>query len=92
MLHTELGLSLLKDRQQMSILKLVFKYSKKEENVEMYRPDMVLQGRHKVKMKILYTNKDRVIKSPYYLVVNLWNQLERDIQTIINKVDSDYYK
>ena len=37
---------MLKDRRKMGMLKLVFKYIKKEENVEIYRPDMVLRSRH----------------------------------------------
>ena len=42
------------------------------ENVETHhRPDLVLRDRHKVKIKLPYSNKDRVLKSPYYLSVNL---------------------
>ena len=48
---------------------------------------MVLRGRHKVKMKLAFSNKGRVLKSPYYLAVHLWNQLEVDVQTSICKKD-----
>ena len=33
-----------------------------------------------VKMKLAYSNKERVLKSPYYLAVNPWNQLDETIQ------------
>ena len=65
------------------MLCLVFKYSKKLINLVEHRPDMVLRGRHKVKMKLAFSNKRRVLKSPYYLAVNLWDQLEIDVQTSI---------
>ena len=35
----------------------------------MYRPIIVLRGRHKIKMKLPYSNKDRVFKSPGYLIL-----------------------
>ena len=31
-------------------------------------------------MKLAYSNKERVLKSPYYLAVNLWNQLDETVQ------------
>ena len=40
----------------------MFKYSKKIEHLDLYRPDMVLRGRHKVKMKLLYSNKGKSIE------------------------------
>ena len=47
----------------------------------MYRSDLVLRGRHKVKMKLTYSNKDHALQSPYYqiLAISLWNQLEFDV-------------
>ena len=36
-------------------------------------------------MKLPYSNKDRVLKSPYYISVNLWNQLDSDVQKIVSK-------
>ena len=32
-------------------------------------------------MKLAFSNKGRVVKSPYYLEVHLWNQLETDVHT-----------
>ena len=86
-LHSQLGLLTLGCRRKMFMLCLVFKYSKKQINLDEHRPDMVLRRRHKVKMKLAFSNKGRVLKSPYYLAVHLWNQLEVDVQTSICKKD-----
>ena len=31
-------------------------------------------------MKLAYTIKERVLKSPYHLAIHLWNQLDDSIQ------------
>ena len=36
-------------------------------------------------MNLPYSNKDCVLKSPCYLSVNLLNQLNSDVQTIVTK-------
>ena len=87
LLHNQLRLSLLCTRRRKFMLKLIFKLSKSEENVELYRPDIRLRGREKVRMHKPYSNKERVLKSPYYLAVNLWNQLDEEMQTIQNRFD-----
>ena len=33
-----------------------------------------------MKMKSQYSNKGKVLRSPYYLLVNLWNQLDVKLQ------------
>ena len=33
-------------------------------------------------MKLPYSNKDRVLKGPYYLAVNLWDRLDEGIQLL----------
>ena len=48
----------------------------------MYRPKIVLRSRHKIKMKIAYSDKDQVLKSPYYMVISLWNQLDEETRSI----------
>ena len=82
-LHSQLGLLTMGCRRKMFMLCLVFKYSKKQINLDEHRPDMVLCGRHKVKIKLAFSNKGRVLKSPYYLAVHLWNQLEVDVQMFV---------
>ena len=69
------------------MLKLISKLSKSEENVELYLPDIRLRRREKVRMHKPYSNKERVLKSQYYLAVNLWNQLDEEMQTFQNRFD-----
>ena len=56
-----------------------------------------LRARLKVKMKIAFTKKERVLKSPYYLCNKLWDQLDHTVQnlsscfeftTVMKKMDS----
>ena len=35
-----------------------------------------LRGGDKVKMKLPHTNKDRVLRSPFSMAVNLWSHIE----------------
>ena len=62
------------------MLNLVFKYSKRRENLD--GTSIVLRDRHKIKMKFPYSNKDRVLKSPSYMSIDLWNRLEEETQSI----------
>ena len=80
-MHKTFGLCKLKIRRKLFILNTMYKYSKKIENVEVYRPNIMLRTGPKVKLKLPFTAKDRVIKSSYYLVVCLWNKLDADLQT-----------
>ena len=41
-------------------------------------------------MKLAYSNKERVLKSPYYLAVNLWNQPDETVQ--LSKDKEEYKK
>ena len=79
-LHDKLNLKMLTDRRKMFMLKMIYKQSKDPENVNTYRPGIVLRTGPKVKMKLAFTDKDRVYKSPYYLCNQLWNKLDSKIQ------------
>ena len=59
----------------------MFKLSKDVENVDNYRPEMMLRTAPKVKMKIELTDKERVRRSPYYLCNQLWDKIDSSIQT-----------
>ena len=49
---------------------------------------MVLRGRPNVKMKLAFSNKGwGALRSPYYLAVHSWNQLETDVQISLCKKD-----
>ena len=75
-LHKDLNLKWLDDRRKMFMLKIMFKLSKDETNVERYRPEMLLRTGPKVKMKSAFTNKERVLRSPFYLCNRLWDKLD----------------
>ena len=62
----------------------MYKLSKDVDNVNTYRPDRILRTAPKVKMKIDFTNKERVRNSPYYLCNRLWNGLYSEVQTAGN--------
>ena len=48
---------------------------------------MVLLTALKVKMKVAFTNKERVLRSPFYLCNKLWNKLESKVQLSKNVVE-----
>ena len=79
-LHDKLHLKMLYVRRKTFMLKMMYKLSKTEDNVDRYRPEMLLRTGPKVKMKIAFTDKERVKKSPYYLCNQLWERLESNIQ------------
>ena len=54
------------------------------ENVDTHRPDRILRTAPKVKMKIEFTDKERVRRSPYYKCIQLWNGLDSQVQTSVN--------
>ena len=56
----------------MFVLKIMYKLSKDPENVNAYRPEIMLRTGPRVKMKLAFTDKDRVCRSPY-LCNQLWN-------------------
>ena len=53
----------------------------------MYRPERVLRTAPKVKMKIEFTDKERVRSSPYYTCNQLWDKLDSEIQSSKNIVE-----
>ena len=95
-MHKELNLKWLDYRRKMFMLKMMYKLSKDESNIERYRPEMLLRTGPKVKMKVAFTNKERVLKSPYYLCNKLWEKMDSKVQmaqnvvefkTMLNKMD-----
>ena len=80
-LHETLRLKLLTVRRKLFMLKMMYKLSLIDENVDMYRPEMQLRTGPKVKMKITFTDKEWVRRSPYYLCNQLWDKLNSKTQT-----------
>ena len=62
-----LNLKMLSDRRKLFMLTLMYKFSKDEENVNRYRPEITLRTGPKEKMKLAVTDKERVLRSPYYM-------------------------
>ena len=81
-LDVQLFLMNLAERRKMFMLKMMFKYSKFEDCVDHRKPKIELRTRPKVKMKTVFTKKERVFKSPYYLCNKLWDQLTFVIQNL----------
>ena len=79
-IHKELNLKLLGGRRKLFMLMLMYKLSKMDENVNRYRPEMLLRTGPKVKMKVDFTDRERVLRSPYYTCNRLWDKLDVDIQ------------
>ena len=86
-LHDTLGLKLLYVRMKIFMLKIMFKLSLVDENVDLYRPEMQLRTGSKIKMKIPFTDKERVKRSPLYLCNKLWEKLDSETQHLNNVID-----
>ena len=78
--HVRLKLKMLSERRKMFMLTLMYKLSKEEENINRYRPEIMLRTGLKVKMKLPFTDKERVLRSPYYLCNRLWDKLDSTVQ------------
>ena len=47
----------------------------------------MLQTNNKIKLKLDFTNKEGLLKSPYYLMNKLWNKLNVNMQMAPNYID-----
>ena len=83
--HKRLHLDLLENKRKYFMLKMMYKLSRLDCNIACYRPNRVLRTDPKVKMKIDFTDKERVHMSPFYLCNCLWDKLEADIQLSQNR-------
>ena len=79
-LHKQLHLKVLSDRRKMLMLMLMYKLSLDVDNVDSYHPEISLRTRPKVKMKVPFTSKERVRRSPFYKCNQLWDKLDSSIQ------------
>ena len=86
-LHLKLNLKQLHERRYIFMLKMMYKLSQNFENVNNYRPEMLLRTAPKVKMKIEFTDKERVRRSPYHLCSQLWDKIDSSTQTSKNIVE-----
>ena len=61
---------------------MIHKYSRKDEFVDTAQATKFVRGSRKIKTKYPYSSKNRVLRSPYYRCVYLWNQLDYKLQHI----------
>ena len=69
------------------MLKMMYKYSQPQEYVELCKPKMELCAKPKIKMKVSFTKKERVLRSPYYEANRLWEQLDHTVQNLNSVYD-----
>ena len=69
------------------MLTLMYKLGKVGENVNTYRPGMILHTGPKVKMKVGFTDRERVLRSPYYVCNRIWDKLDSDIQNSATMIE-----
>ena len=56
------------------------------ENVDTYRPTIRLRSREKVKFKSNKRNLEKILKSPLYRGIKLWDMIPESIQRSLTKV------
>ena len=86
-LHRKLHLKMLNNRRKMFMLGLMYKLSRIPENVNDVKPERQLRTGPKVKMKVAFTDKERVLRSPYYKCNRLWEKLDSDTQRSLDNFE-----
>ena len=81
-LYDRYNLTSLYQRRAEHLLLFMYKISKNDtKNIEIQRPKIELRSRNKVKFKYKFTNKTKVLNSPYYRGEFLWSQLSPELQS-----------
>ena len=73
------------------MLMYMYKLSLDIENVDTRRPEMVLRTGPKVKMKVPFTEKERVKRSPFYVSNRLWDKMDSNVQTLKSMLEFKNY-
>ena len=60
--------------------------SKVESYLEIKRPEINLRSRHKIKFTMPVTKLTKVLRSPFYRGVSLWDRLSVEVQQATTKV------
>ena len=79
-------IELLRARRRKHHLALMYRLSKIDLYIDHARPEIALRSRNKVKFKIPKTKLTKVLKSPYYRGVTLWDMLPKEVQRATTKV------
>ena len=72
-------------RRKRNLLKILFKESKNECNIDMYRPERTLRSSKNVKLNHKFTRLTKIQQSPYYRGLHLWDELPQEMQKIDTK-------
>ena len=64
-----------------------YKLSQNHDALDVNRPDRILRNRDKIKLKIAFSNKDHVKRSPFYLCNNIWKNLSIETQRCDNNFE-----
>ena len=65
---------------------IMYRLSKLGRHIDRYRPTIRLRSRRKVKFKKQKRNLEKIMKSPLYRGVKLWDMIPEDIQRSVTKV------
>ena len=76
----------LRERRRKHHLSLMYRLSKIETYIDTDRPEIVLRSRDKIKFQTPVTKLTKVMKSPYYRGVSLWDMLNEEQQKATTKV------
>ena len=76
----------LRERRRKHHLSLMYRLSKIETYIDTDRPEIVLRSRDKIKFRTPVTKLTKVMKSPYYRGVSLWDMLNEEQQRATTKV------
>ena len=76
----------LRERRRKHHLFLMYRLSKIETYIDTDRPEIVLRSRDKIKFRTPVTKLMKVMKSPYYRGVSLWDMLNEEQQKATTKV------
>ena len=72
----------LENRRKRNLLKIMYKESKEDTNIDIYRPEQVLHSTSHVKMKHKFTRITKIKKTTYYRGLVLWDNMPQNLQTI----------
>ena len=75
----------LKDRRRLHHLSLMYRLAHAGYNLDHDRPNIVLRNRNKIKFYVPTTKLTKVMNSPYYRGVRLWDMLSEDVQRATTK-------
>ena len=64
----------------------MYRMSKIDSYLDKDRPEVALRSRNKIKFRTPVTKLTKVMKSPYYRGVSLWDMLNEDVQKATTKV------